>query len=282
MDSKQLIEQTARVWEDLHKKIQRLQVEKSNPLQFAQYALMETDETIRKVKGWVTIHDFASWEQEITFFKILKPKLIGSFIYYSRLVSFLSGVPTSGDKLKRKIYENEFEQLQYFSLENKDFISYYRRQATYLDRKYFLRFQYDLDVKLALDIHSYDDRFSTSHDHLVSQIIANDFYEKFLRTELSKLKNNRYEEEKPHKSLEWSSSKVALTELIVALHHTRCFNGGQMDLSETVKWFEKNFDIDLGNYHKTLIEIRARQEPQTKFLHLLTENLTTYLQSFDE
>ncbi len=282
MTSSNLIEKTLQLWEDLQKKIQRLQMEKSDPLQFAQYALMETDETIRAVKGWVIIHDFSSWEQEITFFKNLKPKLIGAFIYYSKLVSFLSALPSSGDKLKRKVYESEFEHLQYFSIENKDFISYYRRNATYLDRKYFLRFQYDLDVKLSVDIHSYDDRFSSSHDHLVSQIIANDCYEKFLRTELSKLKNNHNEEEKSHSTIQWSASKVALTELVVALHQTRCLNGGNKDLSETVKWFENNFEIDLGNYHKTLIEIRSRKNDKAKFLHLLTENLTNYLESFDE
>ncbi|KIA88507.1 RteC domain-containing protein [Kaistella jeonii] len=282
MDSKHLLQQTTQLWEVLQQKIQRLKVEKSTPLEYAQYALMETDEAIRTVKAWVIIHDFSSWENEITFFKIIKPKFIGSFIYYSRLVSFLSALPSSGDKLKRKVYENEFEHLQYFSLENKDFISYYRRNATYLDSKYFLRFKYDLDVKLSIDIHSYDDRFSSSHDHLASQILANDCYEKFLRAELSKIKNNHTEEEKSHSTIQWSASKVALTELVVALHQTRCLNGGNKDLSETVKWFETSFDIDLGNYHKTMIEIRSRKNDKAKFLHLLTENLTNYLESFDE
>jgi len=282
MNSKELIEKTTLLWVGLQKKLDLLQVEKSTPLEYAQYALMETDEAIRTVKTWVIIHDFTSWENEITFFKIIKPKFIGSFIYYSRLVSFLSALPSSGDKLKRKVYENEFEHLQYFSLENKDFISYYRRNATYLDSKYFLRFKYDLDVKLSIDIHSYDDRFSSSHDHLVSQIIANDCYEKFLRAELSKLKNYHNEEEKSHSTIQWSASKVALTELVVALHQTRCLNGGNKDLSETVKWFENSFDIDLGNYHKTMIEIRSRKNDKAKFLNLLTENLTNYLESFDE
>lgn len=282
MDTKTLLLQITGIWEDLQKKIHHLRLEKSNPLQFAQYALMETDEAIRTVKAWVILHDFDSWEQEIIFFKNLKPKFIGTFIYYSRLVSFLSTLPPSGDKLKRKVYENEFEHLQYFSVQNADFIGYYRRNATYLDRKYFLRFTYDLDVKLALDIHSYDERFSSSHDHLISQIMANDLYEKFLRTELDKLKNIPPDSEKKHKTLAWTSSKVALTELIVALHQTRCFDGGSKDLSETVKWFETNFDIDLGNYHKTLIEIRARKNQNAKFLTLLLENFTTYLEHFDE
>lgn len=282
MKSQYLMQKITQLWEDLQKKTERLKVEKSSQLEFARYALVETDEAIRTVKAWIIIHDFSSWEQEITFFKSLKPKFIGTFIYYSKLVSFLAALPAAGDKIKRKIYESEFDQLQYFSLENKDFISYYRRNATYLDRKYFLRFTYDLDVQLSPDIHSYDDRFSTSHDHLISQIIANDAFEKFLREELGKNKNHPHHENTPSKSMQWSGSKVALTELIVALHQTKCFNGGKMDLSETVKWFETNFDIDLGNYHKTLIEIRSRKSPQTKFLHLLTENLTTYLQSFDE
>ncbi|MBF8457243.1 RteC domain-containing protein [Kaistella sp. G5-32] len=282
MNSLQLIAKTSKLWSDLENKINELKTEKKHPLEEAQFALIATDEAIRTVKGWVIIHDFDCWENEITFFKKLKPKLIGSFIYYSKLVSFLSALPSSGDKLKRKVFENEFDHLQYFSLENKDFISYCRRNATYLDSKYFLRFKYDLDVKLSIDIHSYDDRFSSSHDHLVSQMIANDSYEKFLRAELSKLKNSHTDEERSHSNIQWSASKVALTELVVALHQTRCLNGGNKDLSETIKWFENNFEIDLGNYHKTLIEIRSRKNDKAKFLHLLTENLTNYLESFDE
>lgn len=38
-------------------------------------------------------------------------------------------------------YEKERANLLYFYNEQKEFISYYRRKSTYLDKKYFLRFK---------------------------------------------------------------------------------------------------------------------------------------------
>lgn len=283
MNSLQLISKTHDLWISLENSVRELQLEKKNPLEEAQLALMAADEAIRIVKSWTLTHDFDCWENEITFFKKLKPKFIGTFIYYSKVVSFFASLPNSGPKLKRKIYDVEFEVMQYFMLENKDFISYYRRNATYLDLKYFLRFKYDLDIKLAPDVHSYDDRFSSSHDHLVSHIIANDKYELFLKHQLHHLKKSHQEEEELiPKKLVWSAPKVALTELIVAMHQTQCFNGGNTDLSETIQWFESSFSIDLGNYHKTISEIRNRKANKTKFIQLLNTNLNTYLDSFDD
>ena len=116
----------------------------------------------------------------------------------------------------------------------------------------------------------------------MSQIIANDWYEAFLKKQLNQLKSSQSGHEPRKKNLDWTASKVALTELIFALHQTRCFNGGNTDLSETVKWFETHFNIDLGNYHKTMSEISNRKTDKTKFLHLLNENLTNYLDSLDE
>lgn len=280
MESQYLIDQTKHLWKDLQQKIQYLQVEKKSTLASAQYALAETDQAIRTIKNWVITHDFDCWESEIVFFKNLKPLFIAQYIYFSKIVSLLSSLPASGSKHKKKVYENEFHRLQDFFLENRDFISYYRRKATYLDSKYFLRFTYDLDVQLAPDFHSYDERFSTSHDHLVATILAHDDYEIFLKAQLSLLKENEPTPEIAE-IIHWTASKTALTEMIFALHQTKCLNGGTLDLAETVRWFEHHLHIDLGNYHKTLGEIRARKEPQTKFLQLLSHHLNTYLENLD-
>lgn len=281
MKSSHLIEKASQLWSDLQKKIHHLELEKSDPLEFAQLALMETDEAIRTLKSWLLIHDFDCWENEITFFKELKPKFIAKFMYYSKVIGLLSSLPASGTKFKKRQLDQEFEQLQYFASENKEFISYFRRKATYMDRKYFLRYQYDLDVKLAMDLHSYDERFSTSHDHLVATILANDEFELFLKSQLHHFKEIAISEGTAPNTLYWTASKAALTELIFALHHTNCFNAGNADLSQTVRWFENKLEIDLGNYHKSIQEIRNRKSPNTKFLQLLTDNLKAYFESLE-
>lgn len=281
MESKELNEKTERLWAELQIRIGALQSEKKNSLEFAQFALSETDTAIRTLKSWILPHDFDCWEREAAFFKKLKPPFIAKFIYYSKIITLLSSLPHACNKTKKNIYEKELDYLHYFSLENKDFISYYRRSATYLDKKYFLRFSYDLDVKLAADIHSYDERFSTSHDHLISQIIAHEEYEMFLHQQILKLKEAVPAEPSAKRVLQWTGSKVGLTELVFALHHTHCFNGGNSSLAETVKWFEESFGIQLGNYHNTIGEIRNRKTPHPKFLGLLADNFMAYLEKDD-
>ena len=279
MESKLLIEKTKGLLTSLENKINELKTEKTGQLELMQYALMETDEAIRTIKSWVIKHDFDCWESEITFFKNLKPLFTSQFIYYSKVIALLSSMPRSGTKVQKRHLEGEFDYLNYFSLENREFISYYRRKATYLDLKYFMRFKYDLDVKLAPDFHNYDERFSTSHDHLIATILAHDQYELFLKKQLQQLKETPTPElSSSTGGLQWTAPKVALTELVFALHHTHCFNGGNTSLSETVKWFEEALSVDLGNYHNTIAEIRNRKSNPTRFLQLLTENLTTYLE----
>lgn len=282
MKSQELIDKIKNLWIGLQDQIKILKTEKRIELDYAQFALMETDESIRKIKGWVIGHDFDCWENEITFFKELKPQFISQYIYFSKIVAYLSSFPASGIKYKKKIIESEFEKLQYFFIENSEFVSYYRRKATYLDRKHFLRFKYDLDVKLAPDFHSYDERFSTTHDYLVATIIAYDQYEAFLKAQVNLLKEENHKlVETDTSKIHWTASKTDLVELVFALHQAKCLNHGASDLAETVRWFEAKMNIDLGNYHKTFGEIRNRKTPQTRFLEEMSEGLQKYIDGMD-
>ena len=51
------------------------------------------------------------------------------------------------------------------------------------------------------------------------------------------------------------------------------FNNGTTDLKETAKFFEERFDIDLGQFHITFFEKRARKSERTKFLNSLRHTL---------
>ncbi|WP_260262222.1 RteC domain-containing protein [Epilithonimonas lactis] len=61
--------------------------------------------------------------------------------------------------------------------------------------------------------------------------------------------------------------------MVYALYQMRCFNGGNIELSEVIKFVERSLDTDLGNFHKTIFEIRNRKQGPTKFLHLVSDHL---------
>jgi len=243
--------------------------------------LMEADVAIRELKKLVSQYKFADWNEEIYFFKNTKPQFVAIYIYYSKILAIEASKPYEDPKALISYFEEERENLLHFYKEHKEFINYYRRKSTFLDKKYFIRFKFDFKLKLSPELYSYNEEFSTSHDHIVSQILANDLLEKYLS---GKINSQEIKETSiaQIKNLEWTASKVALVELLYGLHQTKCFNGGQSDLAEVFRWAENSLNINLGNYHKTLGEIGLRKTERTKFLSLLQQNLNQFLDDLDE
>lgn len=281
MNAKNFKIKVEELWLNLTMRIDEINRKKDGVIKGCEEILMTTDFAIRKLKELSQNYQFLDWSDEIKFFKKTKPQFVSVYIYNSKILSIESSKPYANPEALKDYYQKERDQLLYFYTEHRDFISYYRRHATYLDKKYLVRFKFDFKLKLSPELYSYDEDFSTSNDHLVAQIIANDMLDEYLASkvnideslEMSLLKA---------KDLEWTAPKVALIELLYALHQTKCFNGGKADLSEIFRWAENSLNIQLGNYHKTFGEIRLRKNERTKFLSLLHHNLDTYLDELDE
>lgn len=268
------------LWKDLTTAIDQINRSNNIIVMRAEEILMETDSSIRQLKDILRQYNFPDWSEEIYFFKNTKPKFVSIYIYYSTVLSIEASKPYADPEALRSYYENERAHLLYFYNEHRDFISYYRRKSSYLDKKYFVRFKFDFKLKLSPELYSYDEEFSTSHDHIVSQIMANDLLDQYLTDKIDS-KEGRENSFENSKNLEWTAPKVALVELLYALHQTKCFNGGHSDLAEIFRWAENSLNINLGNYHKTLGEIRLRKTERTKFLSLLQHNLDQYLNDLD-
>ena len=268
------------LWKDLSTAVDQINRSENDIVIRAEEILMETDASIRQLKDLLRQYQFPDWSNEIYFFKNTKPQFVAVYIYYSKVLALEASKPYADSQALRSYYENERSNLLYFYNEQREFISYYRRKSTYLDKKYFVRFKFDFKLKLSPELYSYDEEFSTSHDHIVSQIMANDLLEQYLTNKIDS-KDSKENSIDHIRNLEWTAPKVALIELLYALHQTKCFNGGQSDLAEIFRWAENSLNIGLGNYHKTLSEIRLRKTDRTKFLSLLQQNFNQYLDDLD-
>lgn len=229
MNGKHFRKRIDQIWLDLNKALDQINRSDNSILSRAEEILMETDAAIKQLKELLRQYEFADWSEEIWFFKMTKPKFIAIYIYYSKVLSIEASKPFADPEVLKEYYENERAGLLHFYHEYKEFINYYRRKSTYLDKKYFVRFKFDFKLKLSPELYSYDEEFSTSHDHLVSQILANDMLEQFLSSKINSGDYPGKDVEIP-KQIEWTAPKVALTELLYALHLTKCFNGGHSDL----------------------------------------------------
>lgn len=273
MTTKTFFRKIEKLWKGLNQELDTISKEQESIVEIAQKALIQIDDTIREIKLSMAEMVFESVAEEAYFFKNLKPLFISRFIYYSKILSIETSKPNAGQKELRKYYENELSKLKGYYSENKDFYIYYRRNATYLDHKYFVRRSYDLKMELSSDLYNFDENFTSSHDLKIAQIMANEDLEVYIVNTISTIGQFSVGNNPSKFPLIWSASKVSLIELLYALYQTRCFNGGNIEFSEVIKATEKLFELDLGNSYKTLGEIKSRKNGRTKFLQLLNDNL---------
>ena len=227
--------------------------------------------------------NFINKENEILFFKKQKPFIYGQLKFYAKLYKYLLQKPRGTDKSKRNYLDAEIKKLQEYYYYNSEFIKYYRQNATFLDEFYFLRGNDNIGL-LSDTSHFYTDaEFSTSHDNAVAKILAYDLLLNHYTNELNDLKKSTRKISNNEKLLEslsltWTSNKIDLIELIYSLIASGAVKGDIKDLATA---FEKIFDIDLGNYYRSFLEIRGRKEDYARFLDLLKISLLKKIKEAD-
>src|SRR5690554_1926618 len=225
--------------------------------------------------------DNLTTEQESKFFKTIKPIPIGYMIYFLNLAEFETNRPQNSTKQIKKYIQYNITQFQAYFVEHKTFYRYLERQRTDRDTEYFLRSKGLIKFHPDALIYCMDQNFSTSHDFITAKIFAHKLLIKRLNNELYNLKNNR-KSLIPIKKLRWTGSKVDLIELIYALHTVGSINNGAVDIKELATELQTIFNIELGDYYRTFIEIRARKINNTKFLDRLKQNLQNKMDLADE
>lgn len=279
MTAKSLFRQCERRYAQLIQILDKTEAgHEENQIEKYEQALMEIDQAIREIKTLIGAADLLSVPEEVYFFKELKPLFIAQFIYYSKVLEIEVAKPNAGQHILKEYYEYELQHLKSFVDDYSDFYEYYRRKATYLDEKYFVRHQFDFKMTINSQLYNYDAGFTTSHDHLIAQIMANDRLERYLLQSIYHLEGYFFEKFSDKSPLKWTASKSALVELLYALHGMQCFNGGNIEVSEIARFIEKSFNIDLGNFYKTFHEIKNRKTGRTKFLQALNESLTQHFE----
>lgn len=270
---------------ELNEQLNFIDLEIDNQIMKCEKAIEIILKSIAYIKKVISVNKFKTEIEEIQFFKEIKPSFTSKLIFYNMIYNIEMKRPNGGTKILKKYYNNELLKLKAFFDNEIEFYQYYRSGSTYLDYKYFLRGKFD--IKMVLDNYYFetDITFCTSHDFKVAQILANDLIQLYIENQLIMIENKDHSDKsqrKPNIKLMWTGSKVALTELLYALHSEGVFNNGAADLKDIAEYFEHIFEINLGQYRRTFLEIRARKSDKTKFISALSEALSKRMENSDD
>ncbi|MDB5119764.1 MAG: tetracycline regulation of excision, RteC [Sphingobacteriales bacterium] len=207
---------------------------------------------------------FDSMEDEVYFFKNLKPKFYSRYIYYITILNFEIKKPNGTEEIIKEYVLTELSTLKKFFDENQSFYQYHRTNSNHLDSIYFTRRSLDIFTDLA-DFYG-DEMFSTSHDYKLSKILANEKYQEYLQ---SKLVNSNNFHNLLKTPIVWTSNQTDLVELIYALAESGSFNNGNIEIKSLMDFFQTIFNVDLKYYYRKYSDITYRKKEKTAFLDRL-------------
>lgn len=221
------------------------------------------------LKNFLYQYEFKSPQEEIHFFKHIKPKFVSLLLFHNELFEIEVSKPLEKECIA-KHYLDSLQKGQAFMNANMELYRYYHFGSTYLDSKYFLS---DRRHETGTDV-IYDSRFCTPFDNKFCVLRA---YE-LLKEHLTKaIENLNKAPDSAVCILKWTGSKISLIELVYALHASGVFNKSASDIKMIATYFEKVFDVDLGNYYRTLKDIQIRKCGKTVFLDELKDKLSERL-----
>ena len=227
-----------------------------------------------RLKKFILTYKFQSEEDEINFFKEIKPKFCYRFIYYRKLYNIEMNRPVAAVcKQKEYLYE-EMETIHKYTNKRLDFVRYYRSGSTHLDSLYFLRGRMDTEQYLETFYYELDPNFSTNCDFKVAKILANDMLQAYLMQEITCLESNLHQSipsSFPPIKLTWKGTKTELMEQLYSWDSDGTF--GDIPLTQLSDYIQNVFNIQLDkNLSRAFSDMKIRTAP-TPFLDKLKDAL---------
>jgi hypothetical protein len=254
----------------------------SNNIVVSQNIIFFLEKKLKKLFKWVKVYQFETEEEEIYFFKELKPSLISKILFYKHVLKIESSLPCS-KKEKRKHYVKALDKASAIAREDQGFYQYYRSKATYKDESYFIRRPYENIISDYPILLFFDSKISTSRGYQVANLICSDMLIGFLELKIDEL-NHKNGMANLHEPLNysWSGNKIDLVELIYALKQAKLINNGNVDVKELAKHVGEIFNIELeDNIYRIFQDIKLRKTVRTKFINRLADNLNQKLNEED-
>lgn len=272
--------------DEIDKQIKKIERNEKNEITKSVQILMFLENKLEELKNFVVQYDFKTEEEEILFFKEIKPKIISKLIYYMSVHKIEINRPKGSCSTIEAYLLTELDMLKYFFDCNIEMYHYYRTGGTHLDKIYFLRNRNsNIPMNIACFYFERDVRFSTVYDYKIAKIIANDSLELYIKSQLVKLKKDSEIEHEGCTGLKtheiWTASKTDLAELIYALDTAKCINNGNIKLKALTSYVEDVFNISIGDIYRIYLEIRERKGSRTQFLDRLKDKLIERMDEAD-
>lgn len=251
---------------ELEQELEQLHFSEPDIMVRTQKAVKLISKVIAEFREKIRKDGFPNKEEEIHFFKFIKPH-INSYLIFFTILSEIEEQKMHLSKDDLKVFINKKERMfRHIMREHLEFVKYYRCGQRDKDEVYFVRGA-NMEFISRFSAKQLDHpEFNTSHDYIAANIMAFDLFQRHFNPGMTLPKQ-------PSSKLKWTANKYDLVELIYALQASGAINRGNADLKEIATVMEHVFQIQLGDLYRAFHDISNRKKEQIKFVNKLEGEL---------
>ncbi|WP_057937919.1 RteC domain-containing protein [Algoriphagus resistens] len=220
--------------------------------------------------------EFDSIQEEVEFFKKIRPGFEAELIYFGELYYILSSLPERRRDAIRFL-QKQYSPLRIYCQRYQLLYEYWCLGRSGFDMDLFVRSERNRTLMLTSPL-PIGDAYTTPAGKVVARFRAYKELHGFLDKEIAHLKNRK---ERESHSFKWTATKAALVELAYALKASGAINNGNASIRDIAMHLERAFQQDLSQFYRTFQEIRIRKNSRTTFLDRLKEKLESWMDNTD-
>lgn len=260
---------TERLYQALEYELDENYLSQSSESQSLKAAIELCKKAMSKLRNYIASYFFNSIEDEVYFFKQIKPLFYSKFIYYICIYNFQLNKPIGSAETIKDYIDSELTDLRRFFDHNQAFYQYSRSGATQMDHLFFTRG--GVDMYAEADDFQRDEMFSTGYDYTLSKIIAIEKFHEYLSHQIKRISNDS--DPTIERPVVWTGNQTDLVELTYALAESGVLNNGNIEIKVLMDYFQDIFQVDLKHYYHKYANITNRKKERTAFLEKLKSNL---------
>lgn len=271
----------------IYRFIQTQLITEGNLEYFTQEGFVKNLEKLKEIEGFIQkMHDevrdyqFTSLQEEIFFFKKVKPLVVKEYVFMTWLKKlheqYTCCALQNKDFLKKQVLK-----AAHFFEEEKELVRYMKRNESYNDERYFTRLKSGEDINEDYGI-NLDARITSSHGFVWAKLLAYQKIEHYCVAYLTAKKEKVQQQEIKNTAmkLKWTATRTDAAELLYALYFSGAVNYGDATVQKLAAVFDSVFETQLsGTIYRDFIDIKNRKKESAKFLNKL---LTRFNDQLDE
>jgi len=244
---------------------------KHNQLKYFTHLALLYSKAIADLNAKIITYDFTSIEEEINFFKSIKPQLLAEQHYNFKRAMIIQDCQHVSKAKRDNYIMNKIARIDSFYVDNKEFSIYLTLDTNNRDKDYFVRLSSRKTTNLDYNLVDKDARTTCEKGHTIGKILSK---QKLLVYLQSLLKEDQLFSMSVGLQvigkLNWTGSKTEAIELIYALKTAGLIDE---DISRIAEVLGHAFGFQTLDTYKTWQRIKDRKLEPTKLMSKLQKSL---------